>query len=93
MEITEGDFARWPLPVCPGSGIQWDRLEVAARNVDVMPALHAPSCSSAGVVHSGSRTSMMFGTAAPMPRIIGRYMSSIIGVGTLYVPGLTARTM
>jgi hypothetical protein len=40
----------------------------------------------------GSITVIFAGVMLPMPRTAGRYMSSTSGGGTVYVPGVTART-
>ncbi len=40
----------------------------------------------------GCTTVIVAGDTLPMPRMSGRYMSSTSGGGTVYVPGVTART-
>ena len=50
-----------------------------------------PVAAGAKAVH-GCTTVIVDGVDLPTPRISGRYMSSTSGGGTVYTPGVTART-
>jgi hypothetical protein len=50
------------------------------------------SCRHRSQGSYGSTTVIFAGSTLPIPRTAGRYMSSTSGGGTVYVPGVTART-
>jgi len=62
------------------------------RKSEALPLPTSPCLQGGSRSGYGSTTVIFAGVTLPMPRIAGRYMSSTSGGGTVYVPGVTART-